>query len=178
MHFECLPKIHLGDVPTWLGVLFAAVAGIAAWLLYLREAERDEQARKDRVARDNDARQDQARQVCAWFGGNDLGPEDTRFFRNAWGVNVLNMSNLPIYSLTVDFYVIEEESGEPAEQVPGAKLALTVVPPGGRFLNLIGVDLPKTEAGSTFLVAITFRDTANRWWRREVDGGLVATAPR
>lgn len=158
----------IGDVPTWLGVFFAAAAGIVAFRLLRVEARRD-----DRL--EEDGRRWQASRVCAWYGTvlsqdewpGGIAPSTRAVDFGAW---VSNASELPIFDVKVDFYAGRNHAGL-QDNVRGS-VAQNVVPPGQMFLATRDQLIKWVSSPDMYEVALTFRDASGRTWRRDINGIL------
>jgi arabinogalactan oligomer/maltooligosaccharide transport system substrate-binding protein len=171
---DLLDKIHWGDAPTWLGVVLAAVGGFVALRLYVREADRDERAAEERRARDLEARRAQAALISAWY---DIQEQEYRSnldgemrYTYRWGAYLRNASELPVYEVKIDFYAVVEGIERPA----GTE-SRRVVPPGLIFVQTPWdlATFPQESTMDSYVVSITFRDTAGQRWTRDTNGQLL-----
>jgi hypothetical protein len=148
-----LARVHLGDVPTWLGAVFTGLAFAAAlWVLSLQ--------RRDLRERDDDRRKEQARHVSAWpiqyKPGSPLAT-----LRGAYR----NGSDEPIYNVYV--YIKQRQGPVLVEGLVG-----TVLEPG----HCHETDLPSFHPVSNGLndlaLLISIRDAAGIQWLRDEHGIL------
>jgi hypothetical protein len=138
----------------------AAQVSQRMWRLELeREAKRDERdAKRDQ----REARAEQADQVAAWPERREMGPVELPF----WGARIRNGSKLPVYNVMVEFIDTENDTVREGQ-------GWEVFPPGEDFIRPPeDPDRPKTTTLDWFRVAIQFRDTADRLWRRDRWGRL------
>ena len=129
------------------------------WRLeHKRETKRGE---RDAKRGQREARAEQADHVAAWHErGNERGADALP----VWGAQVRNGSKLPVYDLTVEYI--------DAEGTVRESLVLPILPPGEDFIRPpVDPDGPTTTT-LWFRVAIEFRDTADRIWRRDQWGRL------
>jgi arabinogalactan oligomer/maltooligosaccharide transport system substrate-binding protein len=166
-------KIQLGDLPTWLGVILAAVGGVVAYLLYIRETRRDERAAAERRERDAEARRAQAALVSAWHETEIRSVRSLKHPRSkplptaVDGAQVRNASELPVYDVAIDFYAIDGD-----KMLDVGEISKRVIPPGTVFVDAPPEFTIGTEQIEEFAVAISFRDAAGRRWTRYANGIL------
>lgn len=154
---------------TAIGALFAAVLGAKhAGRLFGIEAKRDEAA----TAREM---QSQASKVFAWVASR-IGEEQTTY-----GVVVVNSSEQAIYDVEVRVTDAYESERRPIQ--------LTILPPGAYYLGesteayawefasrLRSFDdeiRPVTKSRKRRIVGMSFRDSSNLTWVRDVEGLLA-----
>lgn len=170
-----LPHLPPGDWPTWIsaiasvGALVAAiVAAVVTIGLLKREAERD------RVAAD-ERRAEQANHVAAWYGGDhgigNLFP--ARMTRDEVGTYLRNASKSPVYDVVIEYYCPIRNVGLSWR---GLDTRCKVLPPAEKAY-FVGVIDDVARNLSTFslaelTVAVMFRDSAGRTWRRDTQGRL------
>jgi hypothetical protein len=176
-----------GDVPTWLSaiatiiaVVFAVWAARTARSLYLIESRRDEQQAAERRERDAERRQSQAGKVAVWFGWRAYAHATFGSDINEYGAFVHNTSGVPIYDVRLDFMLLPPRPhGAPGDRTPFVLHHERVVPPSAeplfypidrKMMERLTPDVDQRKAVS---VAMTFRDSENRSWRRTIDGHLL-----
>ncbi|MFI6237875.1 hypothetical protein ACIBD9_30285 [Micromonospora sp. NPDC050784] len=187
-----LARAELGDVATWVGAFanvatlaFALVAALVAFRVYKIESGRDRRAEDERRERALDEKRQQASLVSVWLAQqegvvNVVAPSDTfqplLRSRPTWGAYVLNASNVPVYHVIV----LYRWADKPDRLAAGYEIR--VVPPhqDGVWTPLPEQIRRKAEADFDLEyaidVAVEFRDSAGRWWRRDWDG-FLAEAP-
>lgn len=151
-----------------VGALLAAVgAGFAGWMVYRIEADRDRTSAEVAAA-------SQAREVSSWAAVT-LTEETIK----KSGVVVMNASRSPVYEVSIR--LIDQRGDR-------SRLRLHVLPPGsfftarggkyaGWFLpdfldSLSGTLRPVMMSDKWRVTELTFRDTANNYWRRDALGKL------
>jgi hypothetical protein len=173
-----LSHLNWGDVPTWVGVLFAGVAGLIAYRLYQIENKRDRQnaERLDRLEQEGTRRQ--ANQICGWYGVmNELAEHASGadIPGTGWGAIIRNASDLPVYNVMIFFYYKADLAVQ--ESSRRGDLAVSVVPPGESFLPAPQSVLDQADSPDRHVVAMMFRDAAGLIWTRETDGELSLSIP-
>lgn len=154
---DCM-RLNLGDVPTWLATIGAAVAAYFAARAYLAERRRDD------VAADI-LRQEQASQVAVWTEYRDHPhtgePEAADCFR------FRNASQLPIYDVCVFSYSYDKSS-DFKTAVPVGRFRLGTIPPSPDARLRIAY----LNNRCRWAFAIEFRDAAGVVWYRDLHGVL------
>ena len=166
-----------GDVPTWLTTVSALAAGALIFLIYLRAAERDRRLDADRQARADDDRRTQAAQVCGWYGRTEgqLHPQGSLV--HVWGAFVRNASGLPIYDLGVEFHFTSPRMDGGVWTLARATSRRKIIPPGETFVAVPEQMVREVMDSDQYVVALSFRDAANRRWFRDPDGVLTEVRP-
>jgi hypothetical protein len=179
-----LDGVDLGDLPTWLGAggaIGSMCVTIAALIYAKRAAEATRgmlnvEADRDRKRDDADARA-QAEQVSGWYGFNENHPRSSIADGGGdyWGAFIQNASPLPIYELGIEFFY---RGSDGAVAGPRSSLkAGTLAPTSSPGFAQAPLDmLRNVEERDVYAVALTFRDSAGRRWRREHDGVLSELA--
>lgn len=157
----------------------ALVAVVLSGLAYKREANRDDRTLQwDHERREREERAEQADLVAAWCARkvdvvqpdpHTMTMAEAAIFAQAWGAQVVNNSQLPVYKVEATFTF----GDEPAHQSP---IDVGVLPPG----KVVFVDWPdsmrqdSTITGAEELVGVVlrFKDTAGRVWERDPEGVL------
>ncbi|WP_037658767.1 hypothetical protein [Streptomyces griseofuscus] len=185
-----MSAINWGDVPTWLGTIFAAAAaGAAVWTLKSQRDQIGEQRsfiaeqsanlqleRQQLMAELHDRRSTQARRVrlIRTAGGAELDPETGQLAgADHWTVIVRNDSDAPVYDLTMTF------AGEPArwvetnERTGGGAVAVLGRGQQAVFTSPFFVDTLLMRARPV----TRFRDAEGVWWQLLHDEQLTETSP-
>lgn len=157
-------KPNWGDVPTWLAVIAAVVAGIIAFCVYRIESERDRHAR-------GEVRRGQADRVAGWYGILDGSSERA-------GLCLRNGSDLPVYALRMWLeYVLIRSDGTRQLNRSDAIDEIDVIPPNStQFTDAPEAavrDILRDMGDAQCLVTLEFRDAAGVRWRRDRDGVLT-----
>ncbi len=174
-----LDGVDLGDLPTWLGAggAIGSMGVTIAALLYAKRAAEatrgmlDVEADRDRKREDTGARA-QAEHVSGWYDFHDDHPEMTYGTHDDfWGGFIQNASPLPIYDLKVEFFY---RGPDGAVAGPRSFVEAGTLPPTSSpaFAQAPLDMLRNVEERDVYVVALTFRDSAGRRWRREHDGVL------
>jgi hypothetical protein len=175
-----------GTVPDWLttgataGALGAAIwAGVTAKRLYDIEAKRD-------LVHEEERQSLQAQGVAVWCAAEiPSGEEEPR----SWGLVLQNTSHGVIYDVSVRSTRKTWENDKQTVS-ENAVAALTVLPPGTYYLAgdtagkyrwgfakdvgvFQGEIRPITKSSQIQVVALSFRDAANRKWTRTKSGELT-----
>jgi hypothetical protein len=158
--------VEWGDVPTWVQAaatvsLFAA-AVVAGW--YTHRIYKIEKLRDDRIAQERRAHQ--ANRVAAWV---EIQSEQCV---------IANLSNLPIYYVTLVYAVVDDHGYRHLGSVRGFE----ILPPGTATRpvpqEIRGSDLWAqindgiSRQESALRVQVHFVDSAGQHWVRNYNGGL------
>ena len=151
-----------GDVPTWIAALFGGGAFLGALLLFRIEAQRDNRQEKaDRA--------EQASLVTAWIRYRPDSDDDLQ-------VHIQNASTACVYGVCVEFVASRRSLGY---------ILRDVVPPYRTSELIIPIDRSVISSYYETVLSIAavewtgiepilyFRDSANRFWKRERTGTLV-----
>jgi hypothetical protein len=168
-----MSAVDFGDVPTWLGVVFASIAGYVALRLYRVEIRRDQRVEVEINERALLARRSQAATVCAWFQARSAYGPLTGLYQSeaespVWGVEIRNGSNLPVYDVRVAYHFVKKGATTPEKGF----YKVAILPPGESFRELPR-SLRDAKNPDEMTVALTFRDAAGYSWSRGTDGVLT-----
>jgi hypothetical protein len=138
------------DIPAWIAAVGTVGAFGTGMVLFFLQW-------RDRIM-------DQAHAVSAWItpeGFHDDGPNHDPV---RWStLRILNKSSRPIYRVTVNW-------SDP-DDLPSTR-SYDVIPPGDLFVKLY----PDSER--SYLVSMTFCDSAGRKWERKEDGSVHKRSSR
>jgi hypothetical protein len=192
-------SVRWGDVPTWVAAIATlAAVSIAIWAGVSAKKAGQAARRTARVslrlleieqARDEEQRRAQARLhqadlVAAWHAWDKV-PHLVGGTIAVWGATIRNGSPLPVYEVRAE--LIADSDGRVADSV-----SLPVLPPGlnhrawlngpDDYRKSSGTDQGGnpiyTEGRDQFKVALSFRDTAGREWKRDTRGLLDSPPTR
>ena len=179
--------VQWGDVPGWItavasiaALIFATIAARTASNLYRIESGRDREAEEERRERQRERRSEQASKISAWYASR---PDNNGSLAepNEYGAFIRNASELPIHNVHVAFIRKNEIEETPDSRIPAVFQVVDIVPPGDSpifvpILREIIEEVSPRDERRNFVVAITFTDTENRRWRRDIHGQLMQPA--
>lgn len=171
-----------GDVPSWVEAVSTSLALIAASVAVAksstllgiertRDTKRDEAADQRRAADEQAAQADAVAAWVDWFQADSSTSRLDRMRLRGWVIVVVNTSPLPIY----DFMgTLAGRNG-----IPLGRVSRSLLPTGKHTLEFPSGAAPKEqhefETAREMRVAIEFRDTAGRQWKRDRHGQLTKT---
>ncbi len=164
VEFTHMSGINWGDVPTWLAAFFTGGAFAGALLLFRVEAKRD-------ARQDVHIRQAQASLVTAWLSEGE----------ETLDLNLQNASSSCVFNVYTTFQL----SDDVFDYVLGYHY-LDVLRPGPSprqfpisddVTSKYGQRVEKGDTFSNIRPSLVFRDSSNRWWKRDKDGYLTEPMP-
>lgn len=188
-----MSAVDWGDVPTWLGAVFAAgAAGAAVWTLASQRAQIKEQREFIAVQAENLRLERHELQAAAAerrrAQADHIEVQATlvstrRADRTAtYRVNVMNASSEPLRDVTVDF--VEEGVQVDTTEGPAAIGTPAFPATGPHVIRIVGANCYVTfrssrvveGQGSRRLPMVVFTDNDGVRWRKDSLGGLMEVA--
>ena len=119
------------------------------------------------IGRDvRDRRKAQAMKIACWLGTDK--PLNKKIGDNKYPITIYNASELPIYDVVVSADIVNQENFE-TQMLTDTASYVQIVPPG---IRVVLVPWQRWCMHTQFGGAITFRDCAGNWWRRDAVGNI------